>query len=427
MGNRGKLSLERRMRSGETLPNVTTTKFMYRAAGHINVGSGPYTSSLSPELFEQTSVADQIFCISDLDGPLIKVTNDMSTASGTQLSAIQNPAWFDLWSHLYSEYLVTGAKFHCYLKRPLYPSSVSIPTSNAGVDSSDTFTTAKQKPNVTHGFWYIRYRYAKHDNHIVNGVTPLPTAPQFVGHPFQQSHGQTELHHWQTMKEFQSDPTVTWIRDKLPKATTMQYSRPLTFTNHGPPLVNDVNLPLFPMTAGFLTNTGHVNTGPSFGDITKTMEAPSITYQLQLSNKGVRLIGAFSMRKHWGYKDNLELWGNWKPMTRPLSGRKEYLDLADLNSSYLDHLLMIGYVGFDSMGVPITTIPADGFPMRHMELTAQYKVHLRGPKVGPWDQEAFSEAARALNAGVPSSLDVELEDEEEDLDAGYITQEDEEL
>ncbi|MEM2002795.1 MAG: hypothetical protein QXT77_09140, partial [Candidatus Methanomethylicaceae archaeon] len=114
---------------------------------------------------------------------------------------------------MYSEALVTGSIMKIIIRRPVYPEQL-VPIVTSGTDQGRYIPTTPSQ-----GFWYIRYCY----NRATDQSPPPPHTS--VGHPVVNSNGTSarDVSIWASMRDFMVDPTVTWVRDRPPKVTSLEY------------------------------------------------------------------------------------------------------------------------------------------------------------------------------------------------------------
>lgn len=380
--NRGKLRLQSAFMHGRSLPQETSTHVFWRGSGTVDLRAQKGTQGL----------IDTTFCLNTLNGPTVKYSGPSihpPTDAVSKLRQMTNLrgsySYRDVWASLYSQYMVTGARISIRLTRPLYPSILKNPGRGSLVDaqSSDVNNTNCMMT----GFWYLRYHYVRS---LIDPKKPVESGA-VVGHPMlahESALGASDLpevHNWSSIRDFMQDPTVLWFRDKLPKATKVHYTTSSVSMNNAANnnLIPDTNL--FP--EGF---QGRPN--------------DTMSYEVEYSNRAVKLIGAFSLRKHSDDKNMLRN-GDWMPMSYPGVDKDRRAPLGlqsmvtlrtngfpDASAPFTEagfvntypFFVRFGYIGFDQTGTPLTCIPPDNIPQRNIEVSCDYKVRLRSPKVEPW-------------------------------------------
>lgn len=359
-------------------------------------------------MYSDWTACDQTFIMNVLGGPCIS----LSYPRAYDNSKYGKFSYQDVWTSLYGKAIVMGSKLVVHVKKHLYPNAIHAIISATG--SSDTYMN-KSLPfnNLTCGFWYIRYRYHRASK---QGDEPEP-----VGHPMWFSldpdtpgstmtnttwytdglGGEGKL--WANQRDFMCDPTVTWIRDRLPRATKMKYSRSYT---------DDPRATDNPSDPGY--NIG-IRRKPLFPIVADT--SGRVEYELELSNRPTKLIAAYSRRKHSMDENPLRntQWQDLKtlqPITRAM---------ITPESEKLLFQVRVGYVAFSADGQLMCNVPADRLG-HYLDIQCSYKLRLREPLISPWTGEKPGAlGARMMAPDVPSEpqfdvLDPELDEFSDDDD-----------
>lgn len=318
--NRGKLRLHSAFCSGASLPKETSTRVYWRGSAVIQFGNA---GTSTDERYDQT------FCLSRLNGPQINYGTIPNGMKG-------KVAYADSWIGLYESGLVTGSKIKMIIRNPLYPSNLT------NVRASTDTETAKAIPaDLMYGFWYVRYYYSRYQPNTLTGNPSL-----IVGEPI--TGDMTGL--WSNMRDFMSDSTVTWVRDKLPRAMKMHYTRPNSDHN-----VNAHNQ-LFPMQG----------------------DGCAVTYEMEYSTRPVTLIASFSRKKHFQQPVNES---NFEPI-HELGNTGLYTAPTRVAPQMY---VYFGYIGFNAAGDRVCTRPADRIETKQIEVQYMARIRLRDPKIEPFD------------------------------------------
>lgn len=302
-------------------------------------------------MYQTTTIGDpvdEIFCLNKLGGPLCSYAGRPIPTDAARL--VGKFSYQDQWAAMYTEALVTGSVLRLTIRRPVHPDEL--------VPMSATVNSSSIPVNSVHGFWYVRYRY----NRATDVAVPPPHT--VVGHPLMNPSDVPvrDSGLWNNMRDFMTDPTVTWVRDHVPKVTEMSYTLRRNTGNF------EAAVPL--NVAATYNMADASGTDPS--------DAPT-TYTMQMSHKPVTLVAAFSLR---GHTDDLNYMRN-----------AQWQDLSELtvpecsydNQAAGDHFFVkLGYIGFDETGRYSFTLPIDRIRTRNVSASLMYKVHLRSPKIEPW-------------------------------------------
>lgn len=206
--NKGTLSLQDRLQSGKSLPNVTFARLFWRGSGNVAF------QGVGKEAINRPNG------LNDLYYTLNDITNSPSWSYQTNLN--HGVTYAPLWQSLYREYMVYGAKINFKISPTIlsdFKSNLPNPTPNTGTDSS---VPANAQP----GYWYVRAYY--HRN-------PTVTTPEPVG-DFMDRSPSNDLgreNHWPNLRSFLSDPTVTYKKDTTVVRTQLQIQAPYGLTTSG--------------------------------------------------------------------------------------------------------------------------------------------------------------------------------------------------
>lgn len=360
------------MIKGKSLPNETSTKLYWKGTGMLRL----------EQLATQNSLWDQTFILNSLSGPCF-----VRTATGTsdpRYNLHGKWSYQDLWAQLYSKALITGCRFQIVLRKPLFPLTIMRPNVRTENDRGDLF--AQLPSNVTKGYWYLRYRYTRAQD-------PSSTlTPTRVGHSMISADNDGR---WENLRQFQTDPTVLWFADSMPSSTRMTFSIPNDHTNLNPAVH------MFPSVVGTTTNNLH--------------QGGMIHYQVNCPNKPVKLIGAFSLRKHSDDKNILRN-SQWTTIS-DIAQNVVPSSLEDQDTMFL---VRIGYIGFDQNGFVSTSTPPDLVNERNIEITCAYKVRLREPKIQPFPDGSMiplnpPAGASSANVILPEEEEADMLEEDDNL------------
>lgn len=339
-GNKGKLSLQQRLQSGMSLPNTTFAKLHWRGSQLIYFVTArkdqPPTSG--PVSFVNT----RSFCLNDLSSP--------PSFDGSP-EFLHHVNYSRMWEQLYREYQVFGAKARFKLNPALLPTGLS----TAQRVSNDS-TVAYVPENAQPGYWYVRAYYTRRGSrHNSN--------PDTVGHPIarftsSQLDDKSE-EYWGSLREFLSDPTVTYVKDKTNIRTKIHVHSSSKINGNQPPVE------LVPLSE----------------------KTTSTSYEIETSTKPVTLTVNFSAKKHFEDKNPMTN-GPWRDWDTQL----------DLDEQFN---VRIGYIGFDATGSVAYHCPVDRTLGRFVEVDISYFVGFRDPLISPHDEPAFPDGRMALNQPEP--------------------------
>lgn len=355
--NRGKLSLQRSLMTGGSLPYETTTRVFWRGSGVVNLtnaaGSDPG--------------ADQTFVLSSIRGPVATNVAPAVSGSTVPMGMRGTIAYADQWNNFYDECNITGSKIKIVIRNPMYPSTLS------GIqESGNPGNGANMHVDSMYGFWYLRYYYCRYN---VNADQVANT--DYVGQPITAAENTL----WRNMRDFMADPTVTWVRDKIPKATKLHFSR--NYLSAGSTL--------FPMS---------------------TEQEPRVTYEMEYSTRPVKLIAAFSRKRHF---QSTPKEGGWEPTANAETTMFPYTYQPVGTNPVL--YVRYGYIAFNNQGNLTTHTPADLINNKQIEVTWMARLRLRTPKVNPWAQVSRNypvDGTVAINRIPPEILqDPDLNSEDE--------------
>lgn len=408
--NRGKLRLQRALTRGGSLPFETSTHVYYR--GMATTQGTNQTMDLSAgdlmQMFSNVSAADQTFILNRLGGPCINTSASPSYGDGK----FGKFSYQDVWASMYSKALVMGSKIVIHIRKSLYPSLIGAIRNQVLDPVGTNFSpglaqAALASTDIAAGFWYIRYRYYR--------AAKQGDAPDAVGHPMWW--GTTNGSYWYTdstpgealiwanQRDFMCDPTVTWIRDRLPRATKMKYSRSYSDQTTVASTYQQLS-------------KNRKNLFPIQDDSNGRVE-----YELELSNRPTKLIAAYSRRRHSEDENPLRnsVWQDLSSL-RPIS----ILDVYGNDLTPEQHVaqeqplfqVRVGYVCFAQNGAAVCNIPADRLG-HYLDIQCAYKIRLREPKISPWTGEKQGMDVE-FSSRVPLKTDVLLnanDELDEELDS----------
>lgn len=346
-----------------SLPQETSTRIFWQGNGMVDFADSNAYNNNAPS----ASAFDQVFNLSKLGGPLALHHNASAEPNNMQ-RFIGKFSYQDQWALLYKEALVTGALLKLVIKRPVYPTKI-VPVLSPEHPATGVNSRNRVPGDAAQGYWYIRYRYTRSSDEN-------PQPGDVVGHPILDSTGTplSDATFWPTMRDFLHDPTVTWIKDDIPKISALEFT-----LKAGPRSVDG-----YPGTSAnnvLIDATYNPNMmGSSASNIHEDFEGQDIRYHQQFSNRSVKLIGAYSRRRHLVDKNYLR--------------NSEWQNLRDLKpvrvttASQNDHsnfFVKIGYICWNSQGTVAYSIPMDRIAQRNITATLMYKVRLRMPLVEPFD------------------------------------------
>lgn len=333
--NKAKLSLQSRLQSGQSLPYQTAARFYWKGSGTINFtstvdnGNNPGSVALGN--------MDQVFWLNDVNYQMDPLN------MGVRYNNFKGDfSYKPVWSAFYAESLVMGSKIKLRISRPVYPSFTAkmyFPNDGNTVPPVGIRDDMRVPSNAMHGFWYIRVRYQRATDET------LPRPSDFVGHATNVSDNTL----WSNMRDFQSDASVSWKRDRLPRATKMGFLK----------------------GASNITTNGNLFSGNT--DATATFQP---YYEVSLSNAPVTWTFSYSLRKHLMDKNAIRN-ATWSGL------RTDGGTPAPVPEKQL-FLLKMGYIAFDATGTTCFCTPIDRIADRTVEAEIQYYVLLREPRITPF-------------------------------------------
>lgn len=332
--NKGKLSLQDRLQSGKSLPNTTFARLFWRGSEAVNLGASGST------------VVSRFASLNSLNYTINDLGSSPSWSTNTNMQ--HGVTYAPLWQSLYNEYMVYGAKINIKLSpmyTPTYMSNLSHLTS--GVSNS---VPADAQP----GYWYARAYYQRNPSNI----------PEAVGHPILRSPtlDVQKEDYWPSLREFLSDPTVTYVRDTTNIKTKIHLHSSSAKLDYA--------------------STTAVNLVPT----------TNTSYEIETTNRPINLTVNYSAKKHHSVKN-------------PAQDLKWSSFGSSMPEDYQFNV-RFGYIGFDSTGKFAYHSPVDRRYLRFCEAEVQYFVSFRGPRVSPHDIAIPS--AAFMNAA-PSPIDYSLD------------------
>lgn len=323
--NSGKLSLQQRLQNGGALPNTTFARMFWRGS------CGTDFACRNPLLATGDSqiVNNRTLCLND-----ISVSPVYTYIPNMQHSVTYSP----LWRTLYEKYMVLGAKCKIKINTQYYPAGLADMAIADTVNFTERYNVP---PDAQVGYWYVRAYY---NRATIPGGDPTP-----VGQPIVRGSSADDPKtedFWPNLREFLSDPTVTFKKDTTNIRTKLHiHSDANVYNTLDDPTSNKQKI------------------APSTGT----------SYEIETATKPVYLTCNFSAKKHFQDKNPLRNrpFNEWDTTLNPI------------------HRFQIryGYIGFNSTGTVAYHIPIDRNPSRMVELEIQYFVALRDPKITPHDKD----------------------------------------
>lgn len=350
--NTAKLSLQSRLQNGGALPNTTFARLFWRGSCNMLLATN-HKTNVTPIPANVVSVEQRTLCLNDL------------SSSPSYAFHLQHPVTYSaMWQTLYKRYQVLGSKVKLKINPSFYPNYMSgnsrdkvvTPAGYAGLDTGIP-------NNAQPGYWYIRAHY--HRSSDGSNFDP-------VGHPITKkpsvSDPMTE-EHWDNLRDFLSDPTVTFKKDMTNIRTKLH-----------------------------LTGTQNLLNNTAMEAVNNTS---STTYEIETTTKPIYLSCGFSAKKHFQDKNPLR--------NQPFLAWNE--NLAE------DYRFQVrfGYIGFDSSGKIAYHIPIDRNLSRFVEIEINYFVALREPRITP-HQEISPLALRAAMTLDEHAEIMEVDNDDELLD-----------
>lgn len=310
--NVGLLHLQKRIQSGDALPNQTFARFYYRGSETLDMG---VTSTNDPLYSSQ-----RMFCLNDVSSSPYQysaLTDSISTAGGLRGQIMYK----ELWSSLYSEYQILGAKMNITFKSCVFPSHIASIVPGAAINRAIPL-------NAQPGYYYARVYYER------NGDP--------VGHPIDINTGtHQQQNFWPHLRDFLADPTVTWKRDLTNLRSKIHVTQDDTSRQLATDRTNTI--PIYPST--------------------------SLSYELETSNKPVRLTVNFSAKKNFQDKNILH--------------NGPFVDWTSNVAQPGRFMVYFGYIGFNAMGNTAYHMPIDRQVQKTVDVDIVYFACLRGPKIFP--------------------------------------------
>lgn len=229
-------------------------------------------------------------------------------------------------------------------------------------ESANSINRAGPPRNATPGYWYIRANYKR--------------GQEYVGAPIQLGTDDYLEQNWSRLRDFLSDPTVSWKKD-------LTVIKQKTVTN----------------------STGNLATANANLETTT-----NVMYELESVQKPVYLSANFSYRKHFQDKN---------PMKNGVFKRTdEQSAVWDLENGFR---VRMGYIGFDATGYVTYHIPLDRDLMRYVEVDLKWAVTLRDPIMGP-DGESQEMAMRMLKEQAEAMKDVKSFEDDDVEESNLLRQ-----
>lgn len=319
--NSGKLSLQQRLQNGGALPNTTFARLFWRGSRAIAFGC---IAPGAPVGTSSAQVRIRTMCL-----------NDISQSPNYAASLNQPITYAPMWKSLYNKFLVLGAKLKVKINPTYYPERFATTT------NTDSTSDSKVPRDAQPGYWYIRAYYKRNKD-----------GEGEVGHPIKPSADGEDPHQenwWPNLREFLSDPTVTYVKDVTNVKTKMH-------VHH---------------TANILDNaSGPISNPPT----------TNFSYEIETSTKPVYLTCNFSAKKHFQDKNTLT--------------DRDFISWDESLAIDQRFEVRFGYIGFNSVGNVAYHIPIDRNTNRMCEMEVQYFVALREPKITPHDDTIPASSAR---------------------------------
>lgn len=384
--NNGKLSLTKNMSTGGRLPFESSMVMFFRMqdeATFQNVGF---------------SNRDRTVRMNALRYP---IANQPALANSVQLNRYQ---WMDTVRSLYSEYCITGAKLLVEIKPTIWPAEIITAGKTLNLETGTIGSDYAVPLGSTSGYWYIRVHYRKKDqggfadaNMAVgaNMNTPVVASLANVG---------TERI-WRTRREFLSDPTVSYVRDRT--------------------LIREKIKGSIQSQLGI---GSQANGSVQWTDMNAN-DTQRVEYEIEKNNKTVYLKQFFSYKKHYGDK-------NWR---NNISWHSLGTDDATVGEPPYEQTFFarVGYVGFNAAGTLSFHTPIDRIAQRNVTFSMTARVRLRKPKIGPdgvlgtvtpqqLQEMALMVEAESRMPKYPRQTEEEKEETKFELDSLQVEREEEE-
>lgn len=290
--NRGALSLQRKLMTGGSLPYQTAVSLYYRATDRLTFNNASLHNS------------QRTFCLNN-----IKQVASPALALGSPFYT--GWRYLDLWKTLYDKYLIIGSVMTASFVMPQLPMQL------VSVDDVGTYP----------GFWYARvyYRRANQGNSM------------YVGHYMSQDSSSTNTERlWNNRREFQADPTVSYVMDGAPRNYKLGY------------------------TSG----------GTGVGGTTTMIPSASTSIEMDFRTRAVKLRVKFSLKRHIGTQNPLEN----MPFLHWDNGP---------NSATYPFLVHFGYIAFSPDGTISRHHALSRIADYNATIDLRAKAILRDPLIGP--------------------------------------------
>lgn len=324
--NKGILALQQRLQSGGQLPHQTFARMFWRGSNTCYFTVADIVGT--PSAFTIGHVNRRSFCLNQLArSPNLDAQVNTSTSTGFNHLV----TYANIWRTLYEEYQVRGAKIKIKISPNFYPSVIG---TISPVTSQDNHVPLNAQP----GYWYIRVYYNR-------AADSSATTYDSVGKPIVASVSTSiddKTENWNNLREFLSDPTVTYRRDTTQIRTKLHLHT--DNTDIGDAAISSTQLP---------NNAG-------------------ATYEIEKSNKSVYLSTVFSARKHF--------------MDKNVNRNQPWFTWNDQLPDHNQFNIRFGYIGFDSTGQVAYHTPLDRDFKRFVEVEIDYFVALRKPRIDPHDK-----------------------------------------
>lgn len=347
--NTGKLSLQSRFQNGGSLPNTTFARLFWRGSQTCNFSNLKFNATAGTA---SQDVQSRTYCLNDIS----------LSPSYSNLAVMKHTVTYaPIWKSLYKQYIILGATAKFKINPSFYPTSYS----TSGLPPGASQQAPQVPRNAQPGYWYVRAYYKR--------STPyLSDDGAVVGHPISPSPNSTVADPkteilWPTLREFLSDPTVTYKKDKT-----------------------NVRSKLHVHTAGdiYANSPSAMPSGPSTG----------VSYEIETATRPVYLKVNFSAKKHFQDKNILRN-GSWIDWDENLPESERFQ-------------VRFGYIGFANNGTTSYHVPIDRNMDRFVETEIQYFVGLRDPLVNPHSEQLSNiSMAREAIEQLPDTFDEELESE----------------
>lgn len=405
-GNSGNLSLQVRLQSGLALPEQTFANFYWRGVGAMCFGTAPSNTStgtmvevlqnqeqdLPPTaaLTANRFIADQVILMNDLYNRF--PYQESSTSATGESALLSHIPYLDAWNSLYEQYQIFRSTCKLTITPPANPyifaglsgdanniTGRTDPTDATAYDEQRVWGSVTAARNAHCGYWYVRVRYVRQNVAVKVDPTThaLVSESAFVGHPVhpldnRQSGGYYSAtdDHWGSLRDFLSDATVSWQKDRMPKTTRV-------VTNVSYPTTTGIVHDSAISTSGIHTNNDGYQTEAT-SEYRPIIAAPqsitSMSFEQDYSTRPVNFNVTFSAKQHFALSNPMRD-GRWFDFSK----RMDDTDHDDWSFRFL-----VGYISFDASGRVAHHIPLDRLQWRNITCEMKYFVGLRKPKVFPF-------------------------------------------